>query len=207
LPWSWIGKNETLCGRTAPDWEQEHASQVDAGSPKTRSAAQRMQSWTVKAMPHNKTNRHLAAGTWPLKHNEPAVAGASVSDSVAAYAGVSLSAASVASIGDLSDVVAHLLPHLRAVSGLLNMDGEPEDTCISEFIESLIATGAAGTRMTPAELETRFFRFLDARQGNNLYAIYLSSGAETNAIGRMTLHELSKILEVNPEICSSDTGL
>tara|TARA_R110000787_G_scaffold110809_5_gene219519 strand:+ start:28607 stop:28870 length:264 start_codon:yes stop_codon:yes gene_type:complete len=87
------------------------------------------------------------------------------------------------------------------------MDGEPEDTCISEFIESLIATGAAGTRMTPAELETRFFRFLDARQGNNLYAIYLSSGAETNAIGRMTLHELSKILEVNPEICSSDTGL
>ena len=69
-----------------------------------------------------------------------------------------------------------------------------------------MTTAVTDKGVSPAELEARFFDFLDVKQPNNLHAIYLPSGAEMNMIGQMTLRELSKILELISEIHSSDTG-
>ncbi|MEH6807660.1 MAG: hypothetical protein V7651_02345 [Hyphomonas oceanitis] len=165
-----------------------------------------MQPWTVEPMPRKKTDRHISEGNWPRNQNEPAVAGASVSDSVATYAGVSRSASSAAPVRALSDAAAHLLPHFRAITGFLNRYGRPEDELIAQFLESMISTSPANMRVDMAELEARFFQFLDVTKHNNLHAIHLSSGVETKVITHMTLHDLSKILKVNPGIYSSDTG-
>ena len=165
-----------------------------------------MQPWTGEPMPRKKIDHHISKGNWPRNQNAPAVDDASVSNSVATYAGISRSDSSAVPVQALSDAAAHLLPQFRAITSCLNRSGRPEDELISQFLESVISASPANMRVGMVELETRFFQFLDATKHNNLHAIHLSSGVETKVITHMTLHDLSKILKVDPKTHPSDTG-
>ena len=147
-------------------------------------------------MPNKKSDRYLAGGNWSELRSPI------ISEPVATYAGDRRKTPPAAPIALLSEVIEHLLPHFRAMSALLNRDGKPQDDRIAQFLESLISTGIAGMSMTAANLESRFFYFLDAEKKDNLHAIYLRSGLETNMIGHMTLRDLSRILKLHPAVYS-----
>ena len=152
-------------------------------------------------MRQNKPDRGQV--TWPGMRTG---SGSLASSSVAPGTGARREPDPAARNSALSEALHQLIPRFRAITGLLATDGKPQDVRIHRFAQSLMTTAVTDKGVSPAELEARFFDFLDVKQPNNLHAIYLPSGAEMNMIGQMTLRELSKILELISEIHSSDTG-